>query len=348
MLTLHQATDEIKTVLKWGGILVATVITVLLLFNGGKMIKNIFSPPKPPPPTVSFGQITGIDFPKNATDEKLNYTLDTLSGKLPVFGDRENVYEVVPLVPNLLASKRAEEKLSNIGFKSPGRPLSETLYLWENTIPPFKKITYDILALNFKFTSDFLNNQEVLSANNLPNENSSISLSQSFLSKIESLPKDIDDSKTKITLYSIKNSRLIPATSLSSAHIIRVDFYQKDVNKLPILYPNPPFSLINVSVASGGLDGQIIEANYSYNSISDKSATYPIKPTEQAFSELKDGKGYIASYYGSDKSILIKNVYLSYYMEEKPMKYLIPIIVFEGNNGFYGYVQAVTDEWVNK
>ena len=120
------------------------------------------------------------------------------------------------------------------------------------------------------------------------------------------------------------------------------------MNKLPILYPNPPFSLINVSVASGGLEGQIIEANYSYNNISEKSATYPIKTTEQAFSELKEGKGYIASYYGSDKNVSIKNVYLAYYMEEKPMKYLIPIIVFEGNNGFYGYVQAVTDELVNK
>ena len=44
---------------------------------------------------------------------------------------------------------------------------------------------------------------------------------------------------------------------------------------------------------------------------------------------------------------MIKKIYLAYYLSEQRQNYLMPIVIFEGNNNFYAYVQAVQDEWIN-
>ena len=36
------------------------------------------------------------------------------------------------------------------------------------------------------------------------------------------------------------------------------------------------------------------------------------------------------------------------YLENKEQNFLMPVVVFEGDNGFIAYVSAVTDEWINK
>lgn len=348
MLTLHQATDEIKAVLKWGGILAITVTTVFLIFNGGKLIKTWFDPPKPPPPTVCFGKLPDITFPQNIITEIETYTPDLIREELPTFPDRLEVFEIEQSQPNLLALKKAQEKLVNIGFKGNPIPVSETLFQWEEDIPPNKKIKFDILNQNFELTSDYFNDQEVLAANNLPSEKEAINLSEAFLKNINSFPETIDKSKDNINILSVRNGKLVLASSISLAQVIRVNFYQKDINKLPIYYTNYPASSINLLVGAGGFDGQILEANYSYNKAktNEKECTYPIKTADQALDELRQGKGYIISYAGINKNVSIKNVFLAYYMENKPSKYLFPIIVFEGNDDFVAYIKAVTGNWL--
>lgn len=348
MLTLHQATDEIKTVLKWGSILVITVTIVYLLFNGGKLIHRILYPPPKPGPTVCFGKLPDITFPQNVTNEIVSYTPDLITEKLPTFPDRIEVFETEQPQPNLLALKKTQEKLANIGFKGNPIPVSETLFQWEEDIPPSKKIKFDILNQNFELTSDYLNDQEVLAANNLPPEKEAIKLAEAFLKKINSFPETIDKLKDKTDILSIRNGKLVPASSISLAQVIKVNFYQKDINKLPIFYSNYPTSVINLLVGAGGFDGQILEANYSYNKVmtNEKECTYPIKTADQALDELRQGKGYTVSYTGINKNVSIKNVFLAYYMDNKPSKYLFPVIIFEGNDGFVAYIRAITTNWL--
>lgn len=345
MLTLHQATEEIKIVSKWGGLLVVTVITVSLIFNGGKWLKTLFNPPKALPPTICFGKIPTINFPENVTNQVEAYTLDTDTGELPTFRDRIEVFEIAQPEPNLLALKKAQEKLSNISFKNDPIPVTGTIYQWENDIPPNKKIKYDTLSQNFELTSDYLNDQEVLAANNLPTEKEAIKIAEDYLTFLNSLPKDIDKSKTKTTIFSIRNGKLVPASSLSLSQVIRVDYYQQDINKKHIYYSNYPNSTMSFLVAAGGFTGQIIEANYSYNKVTpnEKECTYPIKTSQQAFEELKKGKGYIATYSGNTSNVSIRNIFPAYYMDNKSPKYIFPIIVFEGNDDFVAFVKAIPE-----
>lgn len=342
MASLSQVTGKARTILKWSGVILGAI---LLIFVITRIIGIIF--PKPaPPPTVSFGKINAIEFPQSNTDKKLIYTIDTLSGNLPQLPTQTKVYKMQRKDPDLLALVRAQEKVGNAGFSESPEKLSESIYQWRDSDSPERILTMNILTSNFNMVSSFLLDSKTLTFNST-DESSAIQTARSFLSSLNLFHDDIDTTKTKTALFSIKNFGLVPATSLSNAQVIQVNFYQKNINNLPTYYAGSSISPINLLVAEILRTPQVVEANYSYQQTSSENATYPIKTANQALSELKEGKAYIVSHFGDEK-ILIKNVILGYYIGDKTQDYLSPIIVFEGNNGFLAYVEAVTDEWVNK
>ena len=172
-------------------------------------------------------------------------------------------------------------------------------------------------------------------------------IASSFLTSLAQ-PSDLDEAKTKTTLLSIKNAELVPAATRDTAQIVRVDFFQKDVSKLPLYYANHPHSTLFALIGSGEDAPQVVQANFSYNKASKTSATYPIISADQAFLFLKEGKAYITSYQGASSEIVLRNVSLAYFLEEKKQEFLMPIIVFEGDSGFRAFVQAITDAWIRK
>lgn len=349
MLTLNQAVKETKFILKWGGIGCATILLIIALIKGGEIAKEIISPTPPPPPTVSFGKLPKVVFNPPVVTQQLSYTIDTLTGQLPVFADRQKVYKVKLPEPNLLALDSAKERAKDIGFASEPIPISGTRYQWITTAPPTAQLSLDILSYNFDYTSEFLTNPDtMLVVGDAPTPQQAIATAQDFLRELGALFTDIDLSKTKTTLLLLTNQGLSIASSLSQANVIRVDFYQADKNKLPIFYTHPPYS--NMSLFVGGntrSNGMVIGGHFVHETISDKSATYPIKTAQAAFEELENGQAFIAAYSGTGTDISITDVSLGYYAGEKPQEYLMPIIIFQGNNGFYAYVPAITEEWYN-
>ena len=99
-------------------------------------------------------------------------------------------------------------------------------------------------------------------------------------------------------------------------------------------------------LTGGRFDEEVLEAKFDHFAIKDSSATYPIKTADEAFFELQGQKAYIASYFGEENTVHLKNVLLGYYMSETEAEYLMPIVIFEGDNGFFAYISAVTDEWI--
>ena len=347
MLSLYKTTKLTKQLLKWAGISIIALLTIIFLFKGGTIIKEIISPTPPPPPTVSFGKLPSIEFPVSAIQPPISYSLDTVTGALPVFPDRVKVYKFSSPPSNLLALKRAEGILSKIGFQSQPVFVADNVYQWTKQDNLYEKLVFDILTFNLQLSSDFIMNDQVLKAKNLPNEVEANQEIQSFLTEILALPTDLDQGKTKTTFFSIKNSELIPTASLSTAQLIRIDLFQKDVDKLPIYYSNHPFSTMNFLVGSDSYGrGEIVKANLFHQNISNESATYPIKTAEEVLSLLKEGKAHIVSYNGDAKNISIKNIFLGYYMGETPQEYLTPIVIFEGDNGFTAYMPIIKDDWI--
>jgi len=283
---------------------------------------------------------------------------------------------------NLNKAKAKVSALGFTNFS--GAPLPETAlgnanYSWAQTTNPYEKIQFNIVNFDFTLTSRYLSYLPVLNAQQLSDQTAAIERTKVFLSAIGLLPDDIDMTKTqdppkdvdyltKPQLFSIRNGTLVPTTSLSKAQIIRVDLYQKDIAytmgtgvpngtggfqtidiSLPILYPHPPYSTMNFLIGSGTSESDVYAANFVHKAITfptdaDPEATYGIKTAKDAFQELKDGGGYIATDPGTDTEILINNIYLAYYLGEGQQKYLMPIIVFEGENGFFAYVSAVKND----
>ena len=354
MLTLSQATSESRAILKWGAVILSVLFLIMVLVRVGFILRDKYFPKAPPPPTISFGKITPVTFPDNVSDKSFNYSLDTISGELPQFPDRINVHKISKPLPDLLALQKAKSKISGAGFTSQEIAVSPEVYQWnqpansDSNISLDRSLKMDILSSNFTLSSNFISDPVVSSSANLNDTNTAIGSAQNFLTLMSSFPGDIDLAKTKTFLFSIKDNTLTSAPSVSGSQVIEVDFFQKDVDNLSIYYPKAVNSTISVLVVGGRNQPQIAQVNYSHQNISDESSTYPIKTAKQAFDELKQGKGYIASYFGTSEDISIKNVFPGYYLGDKKQDYLIPVAVFQGDNGFFAYVPLLTDEWTSK
>jgi len=350
MLTLTKASKETKSTLKWITISVCTIIVLYFTYKSAIYVKDILYPSPPPPPAAAFGKIDLPVFPKNAVSKKFTYSINTISGQLPTFDYQINVYKMLSYYPDLLAVRKTQAKVNSIGFGGNPVQLSNRLYQWGSPTGSeiSKNITVDTVNYNFSINANpsFTTDLNILSGKNLPSLSDSIDFAKNTLGAIGT-PDDLDYSKTKTIIYVIsKNGQLVGATSYADTQIIQVNFFQQDVDKLPILYDNPNSSTMTFLVA-GGDHPQIVSAKFVHQEISGLSSTYPIKTSKEAFDELKKGNAYIATYFGNSPNITIRNVYLAYYISSNLQNYLDPIIVFQGDNGFYAYINAVTDEWIS-
>lgn len=347
MPTLHEVTKDTKKIL-----FVCSFLLIIFLLVGGyinlrQTIQEKFFPIPPAPPTVLFGKLANLPFPKSKFTQEFSFTIDTLSGVLPVFPDRVKVYKTTTKEPNLLALTKAEEKVSSIGFKSPGTSLNEFLYQWNDAQNPNRKLLLNINSYNFTLTSDFIHDPTISQSIQTPTERYATEKAQLFFSSLY-FPSDIDSQKTKISLFAVDSQKLVPVTNVSQTKIVRLDFFQHDIDNLPFYYSFPPYSTMYVLVGPPDLNRQIVEAFLFHQDIDlNSSATYPIKTTQEAFSELQNNKAYIASHTGTGKKIRITNVYLGYYSGQIQQQHLMPIIVFAGDNDFLAYVSAIKNEWIN-
>lgn len=330
--TLSQATSKTKFIIKWGGIAIVILFFVLIARRVSTIIKEKTAPP--PPPTVAFGKLPPIGFPESATDRKLTYAIDTLTGLLPDFPREVKVYRIKSFKPDLLALARMQDKVARIGFNSLGTALSEKSYQWKTDVLIQKTLTANIFSSNFTLISS-LEDQKIQSINDNFSKENAINTAADFLSKMSSFSSDFDLAKTKVS-------------KISDDKFMRVDFFQKDIDDLPIYYSKPQTSTINLLIGNLGDQPSVIGANFFHQNISDDSATYPIKSADETLTQLKEKKAYIATYSDNNSNIVIKNVSLGYYLSQQEQDYLLPIVVFEGDNGFFAYVPAVRDEWVGK
>jgi len=351
MLTLNKATNETRTILKVLLIIIAIAFAFLIIAKIAALIKNIVIPPQPAKPTMAYGKLPKISFTTSTINTKFTFSIDTISGSLPTFPSLVKIYKVSTSQPNLLSLNNAKGIVANDGFNSNPLRLSDKLYQWflpvgDTNFDVAKQLTMNIYSLNFDLNSTYLNNPVVLTGANLPAPADAIQVAQDFLDQMSLFPGDIDSTKTVPGLFSINSLNLVPATSFSTTQIIRVDFFQKNLDGIPIVYSSPFGSSMSFLIAGGSQQGQVVEAHFSHSEWSNNDyATYPIKSSQQLFNDLVQGKGNIIAYEGSLRNITITDAYLAYYIDQN-QKFFMPIMVFKGNNNFYAYLSAVNDQWV--
>ena len=75
MVSLSDASYETKEILKWGGLIIAGLVILIVLLRVFFIVKEAIFPTPPPKPTVSFGKLEPQIFPKNVTEQKLTYSI---------------------------------------------------------------------------------------------------------------------------------------------------------------------------------------------------------------------------------------------------------------------------------
>ncbi|OGH48130.1 MAG: hypothetical protein A3A51_01420 [Candidatus Levybacteria bacterium RIFCSPLOWO2_01_FULL_39_10] len=339
--TLDIVKNKLIKIGKWLGLILIIIISIFLLYKVGTFLKNVFFPPKMPPPEAKFGKLPNIFFPEGIKKD-FKYEIDTLTGDLPQFSNRANVYKTIQPEPDILAVEKADTKIKSFGFTIGPEQLSETVYRWRSEDSLNKNLVVSVKIPEFNLSSSFLTNPDILSARNLPTEDESILIAKSFISFLGYFPEDIDDERTITQLLDIQNGVITPAISFSRAKLINILFFQKDKDNLPIVYPQAGQSSMSFTV---GADSEEVDGRFFYQKLSDEGSDYSIKSAEEALADLKNGKAFINAHTGDNLNIKIKDVYLGYYIEGREQRYLTPIIVFEGSSGFSAYVPAVKDEW---
>lgn len=345
MPTLNKAKKQTQTIIKWGGISLVLIFLFLMIIRFTTFVKDILTPP--PPPQADFGKLPPIPFP-DRQKENIVYSLNTLSGFLPNFSDRAKVYKIVTPQPTLLGLEKTRQKVAAVDFISNGVQISEDIYQWVDQGRPLqRKITINIFSGDFNLSSPYLVTPSLQTLSRTDEKEDAIEKAKSFLSSMSLFHDDVDEKKTKTTLFSIEAATLVPTSKTSNTRIIRVDFFQRDVDSLPIHYENGIKSTMSLLVGKERNILQVVDATHFHKNISQISSTYAIKSASDAFEELKKGKGYVAYKPEGVVEFTIKEVFLGYYIGEKEQEFLMPIVVFKGDNDFVGYVSAVRDEWIS-
>ncbi len=344
MSNLSSIKAKVIQIIRKGTLILLVLLLFFVLIKALTPIKNSLFPDPSSLPQASFGKLPAISFPESMEKSNFSYSLDTITGLLPNFQSIVKVYKIIPIVPNLLALQRTQDKVSGIGFTKEGTQISANDYQWVEQ-DPSRTIAINIFSSDFTFSTPYWTSQNLQNFDNLDELATAADKARSFLASMSLFPDDIDEAKTKTAFYSIKNNALSPAASISNTNILRVDFFQKDIDNLPIYYEKGLTSAINLLVGREQNMLKVVEAHYSYKKISSESSTYGIKTASVAFMELKQGKAYIVVKPQNTNEISIKNVSLGYYIGEK-REYLMPVIVFQGES-FIAYVSGVKDEWIS-
>lgn len=297
-----------------------------------------------------FNKIKPIQVPETGTSGNFSYVIDTLDGTTHI----ENATSAASVF-------FLQKPAATFGFldeiytmaKTAGIDTEVTKHTLADRQATFddgkRKIVIDIDTFNFSYEY-YLDRDEALFSREIGNSiNSLESIGGNFLGKLGKYNQDLSRGKrNQIYLKYDKESRQISTLESSEgANMVELDYYREDVDVYPVVtttYYNSPHYVI---AAMRGTSLDIVKAQVAYFERSkDQVGIYPLRTSDQAFEDLKTGKGMVISSSQPDGEVKIKKVFLAYYDPDTYQEYMQPVYVFLGENKFVAYVMAVTDEYL--
>ncbi len=350
MATLTQAAYYARRTIKIGLIVLLSFIVLRTAFGMAKNVWQKLRPPPPPPPTTAFNKLPQIEFGEEPGHPELTFQLETISGGLPKLDTIGKVYFMPIQTSSLLALDRAKQKARSMGFVTQPEKIAEVVYRWQALETP-TTLEMNINTGNFILRYPYQEDPTLLTEKNLPTNEQAASEARRFLQSNGYLEEDLASGQAEFTYLRLLNGSLTPAISLSEADFVRVNLFRATLDGLKILPPNPRDALVSF-LFSGSRDRnkRILEIKYTYFPIEREiSATYPLKSVNNAWQELQSGEGYLANLgENQEGKITVRTVYLAYFDSGQEQNFLQPIFVFEGDRNFFGYVPAVSPEWVEQ
>lgn len=332
-MTLTQTAILTKQIIT---ITVVALILGIVSFIGYKIWYSYYLSTLPPveeKPDTKFGVLPLPDFPKTSvSSSNFSYSLDTTTGGLPRVGvdpgfeKLVRVYFVIKSYATFLSADKSQALAEKFDIKLAPKVLTETTYEFQQDN---KTLLVDLDSGNFRYSKE-------ASASSQESPDTDEKLISDFKRILESLgvlKKELKNGRTKITRLS------------GDKKLALISIWPEDLDKKPILTSNVNRSQVNaeVSESAASLENYLLLAFSFYQIDNSTFATYPIKSAEDAFEDLRIGKGVIIVE-PQNPQVSITSVSLGYFLPENYSPYIQPIFVFEGPQ-FVAYVPAVSSEF---
>lgn len=328
-------------------LIVISILTIILGTSGfiGYKVWQAYNIANLPPveeiPDFKFGMLLAPDFPRsNVSSSNFTYSLDTITGGLPKMGidpgfeKVQKVYFVTKTFATLLSPQKTQSLAAKFNLTLNPQILSETKYRFQEQN---KTLTIDLDTGNFNYS----NEATTSSKEKLDDERKLIEDFKKSLGKLGILKDDLGGGRNKVTLFRAEETRLFPTSLKSEASLAQISLWPSEIDKKAIFTPDFNTSLVNALVQKDAINLEnYISFQFTYFPIDMETfATYPIKSAEEAFEDLRTGKGVVVIE-PNKPQVSITSVYMGYFLAENYNPYLQPIYIFEGPN-FVAYVWAV-------
>lgn len=358
MATLTETAKVARKAIKYGSL--GFVGISILWFIGVAAVNYYLSllPPKLPAPTVEFGTLQPVNFPKNESRPTLSLELPT--GGIPAFPDRMRVYYAPTRRSGFADPEKAIDTASALGFLFKPEQPTETRYIWSNQDQLASRLDMNIVTGHFVLSRVWQNNPSLATMANFTSDKQVITDTGNYLKKAGLLDDDVVELE-KITYLRDDAGKMVKALSLSDADFVQIDFFRKNIEEIdpeskskevvasyPFYRTDPSKGLIRAIVSGSKVPNEkFLSIDYAYTDINyERNSTYPIKSGEEAWAELYNGGGFVTPTSPQTGEIKIRKIFLGYYDSNVNQRYAMPIYVFLGDQGFVAYVSAVTDNWI--
>ncbi len=337
-----------RKVIKYGGMALVVLIVGRVILGASISYWKKLHPDPPPPPDVKFGKLPKLLFPQKDVPT-LTYKLETVTGSLPTkLPDQYKVFFMPIKKPNLLAYDAAKKLATQMDFITDPTKLSETDYRWDLSEAVDSSLTMNIITGAFILDRKWQQDQNFLTATLYLTESQAVDSVYNYLSRLNLLSADLQTGTHNIQPLKADSGELTSAPSLSKAQFIRVNLFRASVDNTKIVSPSPDKGLVSAVLAFQREDArQFVHMDYNYFPVDlDQSASYPLITPTEAWTRMQNGGGYVASYRQGATSVTVRDVTLCYFDSDIPQQFLQPVYVFSGDEGYVGYVPAISDTWV--
>lgn len=333
-MTLSQTADFTKRFIVVSGIMLFLGIISFTSYKLWHAYYIAHLPPIEEKPDIKFGALPSPIFPSSSVStSNFSYSLDTTTGSLPKIGVDSGfekiikVYFITKSFSTLLSSEKSQNLAEKFNINTNPEILSDTKYLFSGQE---KLLTIDLDTGNFSYVNEATISGEI----SLDKDDKLVSDFKQILSRLGVLTDDLNTGRNKIT-------HLKPELGTSE-----ISLWPQNIDQKIIVGPNFNTSMINTIVTNSpdNLNNYLSLQYINFPIDKTTFATYPTKPSEIAFADLKSGRGVLVLE-PTKPAVSITSIYLGYYLSESYSPYLIPIYIFEGQD-FVAYVPAIPDEYL--
>jgi hypothetical protein len=325
------------------------------------------------PPTPKFGILDPLNFdPTEINSKNVKIVLDTKDGRLPAgMPKKMPVFRVKAAQYSYLSGKNAQEDADKLGFK-PEELVSDLKgreYQWRSLESDGElTINTETRAISLftdmaRFPAEYKRGKITAEAS----RNHAVDILKNIGRFNEKLYKP---ENTTVYLGQIIGSSLNETKVQTEAQFGMVHFFPK-IGQHVIYGPDPQTGIIVVGVRSPAGKSPFnypLMVGSFWDVDPTEDSTYSIITVKEAWDQVSAGKGVIASAtYKNDNPfnprstinmdrILIRNIYIAYYMTPEYQRYLQPIYVFEGSfvtsgsdgGKIYIYYPAITSNFTRQ